>query len=119
MIDVRYLKFPILGWHYLIYLCNRSFNGELQAILNITCFFYFLEMSAPFSYYFSSGIPLYIGCVFSVILAFYNDYVFNSEKIEEIISRFDKMEMNYFLILLQFIAFLFFPFFVFFSAINV
>jgi hypothetical protein len=113
------LKHPITVCHYLIYLCYRTFKGEGQAILNIIYFLYILEISAPFAYYFSSGLPLYISCIFSAILAFYNDYVYNSEIVEEIEEKFDRLRMKYFFILIQFIVFIFIPFIIFFSFVKI
>jgi hypothetical protein len=117
--NVQYLRHPINAYHYLLYLTFKIFGGYGLSMLNILCLFYMLEIFAPFASLYKSGIPLYLSCVFAAVLSFYNDYVFNSEKAEDIIYRFDDWKMSYFLILLQFIVFLFCPFIILFSAIKI
>jgi hypothetical protein len=118
-IGMNILSYPATGYHYLIYLTSKTFKGEGLGTLNMICFLYILEMSAPFAYLWKSGMPLYIGCVLSAALCFYNDHVFNSEKIDVIQSKFDDLKMRYWIIFLQFVLFLFIPFIVFFSVVNI
>jgi hypothetical protein len=76
-------------------------------------------MSFPFAFYLKNGFPIYIAAVLSTLLAFYNDYVYNTEIIEEIEIRFDQLKFSYALLVFQFLVFLFLPFVVLISLIKI